>query len=284
MTATTMTTRLQGNFAPVQSELFVSGLKMRGEKLQNLNGTLYRNGPNPRFPSGHWFSGDGMLHAICLQNGTVSYRNRWVRTPKFLAEERAGRALYRDFGGKLPTAPAWAPDDLGSANTNIVWHAGRLLALEEAHPPTEIDAGSLETRGYLNPAWSADRSPDPSLGLQAGPFTAHPKIDPMTGEMLFFGYNASGPFTPAIRFGVLDAAGVLRRHETFDAPCSSMVHDFMITERHVLFPVPQGLAVWLNNIIPQMERSPAFPFRPNTLSQAEEATAHCVIVTTTNLP
>ena len=215
------------NFAPVQRELTASGLVVHGELPAGLQGTLYRNGPNPRFPGAHshWFSGDGMLHAITLGDGTASYRNRWVRTPKFLAEQQAGRALYRDFAGKLPDAPEWAPDDQGLANTNIVRHAGRLLALEEAHPPTEIDSRGLETRGY------------PDLGMPAGPFTAHPKIDPATGEMLFFGYAATGPFSPAIRFGVLDAAGALRRHEIFPAPYSSMVHDFMVTERHVLFPV-----------------------------------------------
>ena len=76
----------------------------RGELPRELNGTLYRNGPNPQFeaPGAHWFVGDGMLHAFHLENGRASYRNRWVRTPKWLAEHDAGRALFGGFGRKLP--------------------------------------------------------------------------------------------------------------------------------------------------------------------------------------
>src|SRR6202000_735830 len=94
-----------------------------------------------------------------------------------------------------PTPPANLTDG-GVANTNIVFHAGRLLALEEAHLPTEIEPGTLATRGYCN-----------YDGRIAGPFTAHPKIDPATGEMVFFGYNASGPLTPTLSFGSVNAAG-----------------------------------------------------------------------------
>jgi carotenoid cleavage dioxygenase-like enzyme len=218
---------LAGNYAPVRSELAVPGLCVEGELPKALNGTLYRNGPNPQFPApqSHWFVGDGMLHAMTLRDGAASYRNRWVRTPKWLAENRAGRALYAGFGSRLPNAPEWATDDQGSANTHVIWHGGRLLALEEGHLPTEVDPHTLQTRGYQD------------YGVLTGPCTAHPKIDPVTGEMLFFGYSADGPFTPRLSFGVLDAAGVVRRYERFDLPYVSMIHDFMITERHALFPV-----------------------------------------------
>lgn len=217
---------LSGNYAPVMREISAADLVIRGELPRDLNGTLYRNGPNPHFPApdGHWFTGDGMIHAIALADGKADYRNRWVRTPKWLAEEKAGRSLFHGFGGRRADAPDWAGADSGAANTNIVWHNGQLLALEEAHQPTVVMPGSLETRGYAR------------LGLH-GPFTAHPKIDPATGDMLFFGYNAAGPLTPALSFGVLDAHGIVLRQERFEAPYASMVHDFIVTERHVLFPI-----------------------------------------------
>ncbi len=216
------------NDLPISFEADAEHLTITGELPRELNGTLYRNGPNPQFPSptAHWFVGDGMLHAFHLENGKASYRNRWVRTPKFLAEHDAGRALYGGFGQILPDAPQSAPANGGVANTNIVSHAGKLFALEEGHLPTEIEPDTLKTLG------SRDFG-----GAIAGPFTAHPKIDPVTGEMLFFGYNAAGPFTPAISYGVLDRTGAVSRFERFEAPFASMVHDFIVTEHYVLFPI-----------------------------------------------
>jgi carotenoid cleavage dioxygenase-like enzyme len=215
------------NLAPIPFECDAPFLKITGELPRELNGALYRNGPNPQFdvPGKHWFVGDGMLHAFHLADGRASYRNRWVRTPRWLAEHDAGRALFGGFGRKLPDAPANLTDS-GVANTNIIFHAGRLLALEEAHPPMEIEPGTLATRGYCNYG-----------GGISGPFTAHPKIDPVTGEMVFFGYNAAGPLTPALSLGAISAAGVVTRFEQFEAPYSSMVHDFIVTENHLLFPI-----------------------------------------------
>ena len=216
------------NIAPISFEADASNLRIEGELPRELNGTLYRNGPNPQFPSpsAHWFVGDGMLHAFHLENGKASYRNRWVRTPKFMAEHDAGRALYGGFGQILKDAPAGTPINGGVANTNIVHHAGKLFALEEGHLPTEIEPTSLETLGNRDFG-----------GSIAGPFTAHPKIDPVTGEMLFFGYNAAGAFSPTVSYGVLDRDGRVSSFQRFEAPFASMVHDFVVTEKHVLFPI-----------------------------------------------
>ncbi len=214
------------NIAPIPMECDAPRLRIAGEMPKELNGTLYRNGPNPQFdaPGSHWFTGDGMLHAFHIENGRVSYRNRWVRTPKWRAERDAGRALITGFGHRLPGAPATL--DGGVANTNIVFHGGRLLALEEGHLPMQMEPGTLATRGYLDY--------DGAIG---GPFTAHPKIDPLTGEMIFFGYSAAGPLTPTMSYGSVNAQGTVTRFEQFTAPYASMVHDFIVTDRHVLFPV-----------------------------------------------
>src|SRR5229473_1119438 len=195
------------NLAPIPMECDAPFLKVQGELPRELNGTLYRNGPNPQFdaPGAHWFVGDGMLHAFHLETG---------------------RALFGGFGRKLPDAPASTTQDGGVANTNIIFHAGRLLALEEGHLPTEIEPGTLRRRGYCDYA-----------GGITGPFTAHPKIDPVTGEMVFFGYDAAGPLTPALSFGSVNASGVVTRFDRFEAPYASMVHDFIVTENHLLFPI-----------------------------------------------
>ena len=101
-----------------------------------------------------------------------------MHTNKYVLEHAAGRSLFGTFGNPLTSDPQVAGKDSGVANTNIVWHAGRLLALEEGHNPFELDPVTLGSRGYRDYAGAALR------------FTAHPKLDPETGEMVFFGYSA----------------------------------------------------------------------------------------------
>jgi carotenoid cleavage dioxygenase-like enzyme len=219
---------LSGNYAPIPTEFDEPDLPVQGELPKELNGTLYRNGPNPQFEprdnNYHWFIGDGMIHAFHIEEGRVSYKNRWVQTPKWQLEHKAGRALFGSWGN--PRTSAWRAlgRDDGVANTNIVWHGGRLLALEEAHRPFEIDPESLGPRGYLK-----------LKGVKR--FTAHPKLDPETGETIFFGYGADRLLSPGMIYGVIDRQGRLTKLERFEAPFSSMVHDFIVTRNYVLFPI-----------------------------------------------
>ncbi|MBK1661508.1 carotenoid oxygenase family protein [Paracraurococcus ruber] len=216
----------QGNFAPIGTENDVADLPVRGRIPDGLRGTLFRNGPNPQFPPAdpahhHWFLGDGMVHAFTLRDGKVGWRNRWVRTDKWQAEHAAGRALASGFGG----GRALGIPDTGVANTAFAWHAGRLLALEEAHLPWSLDPATLETLGVER------------FGSLTGPFTAHPKTDPVTGELVFFGYSAGGPLSPAMRWGTLSRTGEVTRDERFPVDYCAMVHDFAVTANHVLFPL-----------------------------------------------
>lgn len=220
----------RGNYAPITMECDAPDLPVRGEIPPGLCGTLYRNGPNPQFAPRdarlhHWFLGDGMVHAFHIADGRVAYRNRWVRTARWQAEHQAGRALFAGFGAQ-GADPAAAGVDSGVANTSLVWHAGRLLALEEAHLPFALDPVTLESLGYHDFG-----------GLKVPRFTAHPKLDPATGEMLFFAYGLGGPLGPGMAYGTVDAAGRLTRCDLFEAPYAAMVHDFLATRRHVLFPV-----------------------------------------------
>lgn len=220
--------QLRGNYAPIRMESDAPDLIVHGEIPAELRGTYYRNGPDPQYaPRGdhHWFAGDGMIHAFHIEGGRCSYRNRWVRTPKWGLEHEAGEALFDPFN-PMNADKSVAGVDSTLANTNIVWHGGRLLALEEGHAPFELDPVTLESKGY----WTFDDA------LQ-GPMTAHPKMDPETGEMLFFGYMAGGPFSSQVRYNVVDAQGALTRSDIFDAPFPSMVHDFVTTAEHVIFPI-----------------------------------------------
>src|ERR1700678_705643 len=123
---------LAGNYAPVLGEDDFE-LVVTGEMPAGLAGAFYRNGPNPQFtPRGeyHWFVGDGMIHGVFVEGGKARYRNRYVRTPKWRIENEAGRALFSGFDPR-DVDPSVAGMDGGVANTNIVWHGGRLMALEE---------------------------------------------------------------------------------------------------------------------------------------------------------
>ena len=208
---------LVGNFAPVSDELTATDLPVEGAIPKELRGRLLRNGPNPIAPDPaayHWFMGDGMLHGIELRDGkAASYRNRWVRTDQALS-------LLRE--DPVPGQP----DDVfpvGSsvANTHVVMHAGKIFALVEVCLPTQVRP-DLSTVGRFDFG-----------GKLRSAMTAHPKVDPVTGEMLFFGYDPFGP--PWLRYHVVNANGELVRSEDIDIKGPSMVHDFAITERNIVF-------------------------------------------------
>jgi carotenoid cleavage dioxygenase len=212
---------LKGNFAPWRVEGVAEDLEVVGRIPRDLNGTFYRNGANPAFEPGgryHWFDGDGMIHAVTLADGRASYRNRYVQSAGLLEERQAGRAL---FPGLLSMNPSEAPRFKNTGNTNIVVHAGKLLALMEAALPTRLAPDTLATLGEYD-----------FDGRLIGPMTAHPKMDPETGEMLFFGYS---PFPPYLQYHVADARGTLVRSEPIDVAWPSMMHDFAITRDHVIF-------------------------------------------------
>jgi carotenoid cleavage dioxygenase-like enzyme len=218
---------LAGNFAPIRSEDDFD-LEVTGEIPAGLRGALFRIGPNPQFEprdaNHHWFGGDGMVHGFYIAGGKVSYRNRYVRTPKWELEHQHGRALFGAMGNPLTTDPIALGNEGGVANTNIVWHGGKLLALEEAHHPFEMDLQTLESRGYAREF--------------QGKVTAHPKIDPANGEMTWFAYGVGPmPLSAGMSYGVTAKDGSLVRRQDFQAPFACMVHDFMVTQNHVLFPI-----------------------------------------------
>lgn len=201
---------LRGNFAPVEQEVTATDLPVEGAIPPELCGLYVRNGPNPRSGTSiHWFLGDGMIHGIRLEGGKASwYRNRWVQT-RVLGE---GATFLAEDGTIDRTAAL--------ANTNIVCHAGRLLALVENAFPTELTP-ELETVGPYDFAGRLDTA-----------MTAHPKRCPETGELHFFGYSFVEPYLVYHR---ADAAGRLVQREEIPVPGPTMMHDFNLTERHVIF-------------------------------------------------
>lgn len=216
---------LTGNFGPIHEEIAAEDLTVIGELPDGLSGIFVRNGPNPQFqPIGryHWFDGDGMLHGVRIEGGKASYRNRYVRTRGWEKERAVGHALW---GGLLEMPKFDDPDGQmfkNAANTALVWHDGRLLALWEGGEPHAVKVPGLETAG-----------PYDYCGSLASAFTAHPKVDEATGEMMFFGYSAMQQ--PYLKYSVVSKAGELLFTRPIDLPVGVMMHDFAVTERYSIF-------------------------------------------------
>jgi len=210
---------VMGNMEPVQEETFGPLVPLRGALPGDLDGRFVRNGPNPALepfgrPGYHEFSGDAMLHAVDLKGGVGSYLNRWVQTKKKQAEAEKGQVLQR---AELMGADG---SFLGAANTNLVLHAKQLMALYEADRPYVLSVPALETMGQATYG-----------GQLAHNMTAHPKVCPVTGELIFFGYDLMAPM---VHYSVADREGKLLR--TLDIPTRGgkpvMMHDMAITQNY----------------------------------------------------
>jgi carotenoid cleavage dioxygenase-like enzyme len=210
MDTSTLPMYLAGHMAPVPDEIDAAELPVTGTLPPQLTGRYLRNGPNP-LPGedpGHWFLGHGMLHGVRLHSGRAEwYRNRWVRTGAL-----EGRPFLSPEGTFDRTAV--------HANTHVIEHAGRILALVENGFPYEV-TGELDTVG-----------PCDFDGRLTTAMTAHPKTDPVTGELHFFGYGVVPPF---VTYHRLSAAGELVASAPIEVPAPTMMHDFAITARHAIF-------------------------------------------------
>ena len=222
---------LTGPTAPSGVECDAPDLIIEGELPVDLNGVYFRNGPDPLYPPRegdeyHWFHGDGMIQRFEFSGGRVAWKNRWVRTEKYALERAAGRSLFGVLGNPMKSDPSVAGEHYNTANTHVVWHGNRLMALMEGTIAVELEPKTLATIGNFNYG-----------GKINGPITAHPKFDHASGEMVFFGNQAKGPFSEFLRMNVADRNGNLIKDEMIEAPFPSFAHDFFVTEKYVVFPV-----------------------------------------------
>ncbi len=202
---------LLGNGRPLKEERTLTDLKVTGTIPGELDGRYVRNGANPVTGwSPHPFFGDGMVHGVRLRDGKAEwYRNRYVQTP------------FVDNPSLDILDPSVLMDMKSSkANTHVFGHAGKILALEEGHFPYVLDAD-------LNTVEATDFG-----GVLNGSFTAHPKVCPVTGELLAFGYSA---FEPYLRYLRVSAGGELVQTEAITVGGPTMMHDFNVTRNHVIF-------------------------------------------------
>lgn len=228
---------LEENFAPVEREVTELELDVVGSIPEELRGRYLRNGPNPMgtvdASTHHWFSGEGMVHGVRLEAGRADwYRNRWVRDADIveaLGEEAAGRKLA------------------GSNNTHVIGHAGRTWAIVEAgSPPVELGY-ELDTVGANNFFGS----------LTDMAFSAHPKIDPDTGDLHAMAYSWPG-FLDHVQYVHVGRDGRVKETRNIPVPGMVMMHDMSLTPNYVvIYDLPVTISPAM------LQRGMNFPFAWN---------------------
>ncbi|TWB45589.1 carotenoid oxygenase family protein, partial [Nitrospirillum viridazoti] len=218
-------------YTPSRFEGQIRDLEVEGTIPPALRGRFVQVAPDPQYPpmlgDDIFFNGDGVVTAFHFTDGHVDLTRRYVATDRLKAQRAARRSLhglYRNAHTDDPSVVGLSPS---TANTNVVPFNGMLLALKEDSLPYALDAETLETKGQ----WDFNGQ------IGNTPFTAHPKIDPETGNLLAFGYEARGTATTDVVYYEFTPDGRLVREIWVKAPYAGMIHDFAVTPDHVLFPV-----------------------------------------------
>ena len=214
---------------PGRFEAEVYDLEIEGQLPAQLRGNYYRLTPDPAWPPRHehpiQFDGDGAMSLFRISAEGVNFRHRYVQTERYLAEQRARRALFGAYRNPYTDDPSVAGVDRSVANTTPLWYRQRLFALKEDGLPMELDPHSLATLGRH----------DFDGQYRCPHFTAHPKIDPRNGDLHCYGFAARGAGTSDIAYYCFDRNGQKVSERWFCAPYASMVHDFAVTPNYLVF-------------------------------------------------
>ncbi|ATW02915.1 apocarotenoid-15,15'-oxygenase [Sphingorhabdus sp. YGSMI21] len=216
-----------GAWTPVFEELDTDALEIIGTIPADIDGLYVRNTENPVHDSigrYHPFDGDGMIHTIRLRNGKAHYRNRFVRTEGFEAEQEEGGPLWVGIMGKPDDSKrrGWGAHGSvkDSSSTDVVVHAGAILStFYQCGEGYRLDPETLETLG------TADWVPEDGI-------SAHPKVDEATGELLFFNYSTTAPY---LHYGVVGPDNALKHFVSIELPGARLPHDMAFTENFAIF-------------------------------------------------
>ncbi|ALG10777.1 carotenoid oxygenase family protein [Kibdelosporangium phytohabitans] len=234
-----------GPWRPQQVERSAENLEVIGEIPADLDGVYLRNTENPVHPAVeiyHPFDGDGMVHAVGFRDGKAFYRNRFIRTDGFVAEQDAGRALWAGLAedpSRSPTRTGWGARGRmkDASSTDVVLHNGvALTSFYQCGDLYRLSPTTLETLGKAT--WNGKFPSD--IGV-----SAHPKFDERTGELLFFNYGTEAPY---MHYGVVDRADNLVTYIDVPLPGPRLPHDMAFTENYAilndlpLYWAPQALA------------------------------------------
>ena len=227
---------LSGFFQPLRFEADVSDCEVIGKIPTDIAGAYVRVGPEWYFPPMHADDGiidaDGYMNLYRFKKGLVHYKSRWVKTPRWQADRAAHRQLYGQYRNPYTDDPSIRSATLAkpylrtTANTHTLAFAGNLYAIKEDSLPYRMDPKTLETLG----AWNFNGN------YASQTFSAHNKIDPVTGELLAYGYEATGLASPDLWVYTLDKSGAVTREWRVKVPQVSMIHDMAATQKHFIFP------------------------------------------------
>lgn len=214
--------------APSRMETEVADLQIEGKIPDEINGTFYRIMADPFYPPSPENSipieGDGNVSAFRIKHGQVDMKTKYVDTERLKLERKANQRLFGLYRNPFTHHPCVRAAVDSTANTNLVYWAGRLLALKEVALPYQVDSHTLETIKY-----------DPFEGqVKAKTFTAHPKVDPFTNELVTFGYEAKGLATLDIVLYALDQHGKKKDEQWIKSPWCGMIHDCAITPNFII--------------------------------------------------
>jgi len=227
----------------IRAEIDLYDCEVEGNWPKDLDGVFYRVGPDPQYPKPPEYAGDiafdgeGHVSMFRIKDGHVDYKTRYAKTQRWKAQHEARRSLFGMYRNPLTDDPSVKGLSRGTANTQLFLHHGKLLVFKEDSPPVYMDPLTLET---IDDYYTFGGK------LESQTHTAHPKIDPLTGEYIGFGYEANGLLSKDIFVFSADKTGAVNWSATVQAPYAGMMHDFVVTQTHI--------ALYLTNMVADMER------------------------------
>ena len=224
----------QGMNKPSRLEGDIFDLEFSGVIPKDINGTFFRIQPDARFPplfeDDIHFNGDGSVTAIRIENGHADFKQRYVQTDRYKYETAARKALFGRYRNPFTDSEIVKGVIRTASNTNITFWRGMLLACKEDGPPFAMDPITLETIGRY----------DFEGQILSPTFTAHPKFDPDTGEMVCFAYEAGGDGADCsddVVVWTLNADGKKIEEAWYKAPFSGMIHDSGLSKNYLVLPL-----------------------------------------------
>jgi carotenoid cleavage dioxygenase len=227
-----------GSFAPLRAEITVRDCVVEGKIPDDLSGGFYATGPDPQYPlapKNIVFDGEGHVRMFRIKNGRVDYRSRYAKTERYVAQDKAGKALMPIYRNPMMDDPSAKGLSRSTANTHVINHQNMILALKEDSPPTALDLETLET---IDPVYTFGGELP-----REQPFTAHPKVCSHTGNIVGFGYEAKGFGSDVVAVFEIDKnTGKKVWGCEVKVPYVCLLHDFAVTENHIaLFIIPLAI-------------------------------------------